>query len=135
MPVPTITFSLVASSRKPLEATTGSLRSAISCGVTTPSTPPKWSAWAWVNTTAVMGLLPRCWRAKASAAAEVSRAVSGSTTIQPVLPSISVMLAMSKPRNWYTPSVTLNRPVLALSSAWRHRLGFTVSGALPSRNL
>ena len=81
------------------------------------------------------GLLPRCLRAKASAAAALSRAVSVSTTMKPVLPSISVMLAMSKPRTCQIPSVTLNSPACAFSIAWRHRLGLTVAGALPSTNL
>jgi hypothetical protein len=133
--VPTRMFSLVASSMKPSDAITGILRSATSCGVTTPSAPPKWSAWLCVKTSAVTGLLPRCLRAKAIAAAELSREVRASTTIQPVLPSISVMFEMSKPRSWCTPSRTLYRPTPLFSVAWRHRLGLTVAGALPSMNL
>jgi hypothetical protein len=135
MAVPTRMFSLVASSMKPSEAMTGILRSATSLAVATPSAPPKWSAWLCVKTIADTGLSPRCLRAKASAAAALSRAVSGSMTMKPVLPSISVMFAMSKPRTCQMPSVTLNRPVCAFSTACRHRLGLTVGGALPSTNL
>ena len=50
----------------------------------TPAMPPKWSTWLCVKITATIGASPRCRRASASAAAAVSRAVSGSTTIQPV---------------------------------------------------
>jgi hypothetical protein len=100
MATPIMMFSLVASSMKPTGATTGILRAAASSAAITPNAPPKWSAWLWVKITAETGLSPRCLRAKAIAAAAVSRAVSVSTTIQPVLPSISVMLARSKPRNW-----------------------------------
>ena len=135
MAVPTRTFSLVASSMKPAGATTGILRWATSCAEATPSAPPKWSTWLCVKTMADTGLSPRCLRANASAAEALSRAVSGSTTMKPVLPSISVMLEMSKPRSCQMPSVTLNSPICAFSTACRHRLGLTVGGALPSTNL
>jgi hypothetical protein len=132
---PTSTFSLVASSRKPAGATTGILRCTTCSAVTTPSAPPKWSAWLCVKTSALTGLSPKCWRAKAIAAAAVSRVVSVSTTIQPLRPSISVMFARSKPRSWWMPGATLNRPIWLFSLAWRHRLGLTVSGAAPSTKL
>ena len=132
MATPIIRFSLVASSMKPTGATTGTPRAFASSAEITPSAPPKWSTWLCVKITADTGLSPRCWRAKAMAAAAVSREVSVSTTIQPVLPSISVMLARSKPRSCQMPSRTLNRPIWLFSSAWRHRLGLTVAGAWPS---
>lgn len=131
MATPISTFSLVASSMKPAGATTGTWRAWASSADSTPSAPPKWSTWLCVKITADTGLLPSCWRAKAIAAAAVSREVSVSTTIQPVLPSISVRLAKSKPRSCQMPSRTLKRPIWLLSRACRHRLGFTVSGAAP----
>jgi hypothetical protein len=100
MAVPTSKFSLVASFMKPAGATTGTLRRATSAGLMTPNAPPKWSAWLCVKISAVTGLLPKCWRANAMAAAAISRLVSVSTTIQPVFPSTRVMLPMSKPRSW-----------------------------------
>ena len=51
-----------------------------------------------------------------------------------VSPSTIVMFAMSKLRTWYMRSVTLNRPWIAFSCAWRQRLGLTVAGASPFRN-
>ena len=59
--------------------------------------------------------------ADAIAAAEVSREVPVSTTIQPVWPWISVMLDRSNPRNCQMPSRTWNRPWMRFSRAWRHR--------------
>ena len=60
-----------------------------------PSMPPKWSTWLCVKITAETGRSPRWRRASAIAAAAVSRVVSGSTTIQPLRPSISVMFETS----------------------------------------
>ena len=131
MAMPIRMFSLVASSMKPAGATTGTWRARASSALSTPSAPPKWSAWLWVKTTADTFCSPRCLRAKAIEAAAVSREVAVSTTIQPVLPCIRLMLARSKPRNCQMPSATLNSPVRLFSSAWRHRLGLTVVGASP----
>ena len=96
MVVPAITFSLVASSMKPTGATISVFASAPS----TACTPPKWSTWEWVKMIAEMGLFPRCSRAKAMAAPAVSFVVSGSTIIQPVLPSMILIFERSKPRSW-----------------------------------
>ena len=92
---PASTFSLDASSRKRAGATTRTLRLAISSAEITPSTPPKWSMWLCVKITAVTGFAPSVFSTSRHAAAAVSRAVSGSTTIRPVLPSMIVMFETS----------------------------------------
>ena len=106
MVLPTITFSLVASSMNPA----GAKISVLSSAPRTDATPPKWSIWEWVKMIAETGSFPRCSLANAIAAAAVSLEVSGSTMIHPVCPSIMLMLERSKPRSWYTPSVTSKRP-------------------------
>ena len=131
---PSSTFSLVASSMKPTGATMGTLRALASCAVSTPNAPPKWSTWLCVNTKPETGCAPRCWRAKARAAAAVSCVVSGSTTIQPVRPWMSVRFARSNPRSCQMPSRTWYRPGVWFRRAWRHRLGCTVAGASPCAN-
>jgi hypothetical protein len=50
--LPAITFSLTASNVNPSGATIRTRPAATSSGEHTPRTPPKWSAWLWLNTTA-----------------------------------------------------------------------------------
>ena len=84
--------------------------------------------------TATTGRAGTCAWSSSSATAAVSDAVSGSITIHPVAPAMNVMFERSTPRTWYTPSATSKRPWIALSCAWRHRLGCTESGASPVMN-
>ena len=95
MAMPARMFSLVASSTKPRGAMMRTWARAAGSSGRTARTPAKWSMWLWVKITATTGAGSRCWRARASAAAAVSTLVSGSTTIQPVAPRISVMLERS----------------------------------------
>jgi hypothetical protein len=71
--------------------------------ITTPAATPRAEVIdvLWVMTNRRDRLSPRCLRAKAIAAGR--RFTAGQridTRFQPVLPSISVMLAMSNPRSW-----------------------------------
>jgi hypothetical protein len=108
--VPTRMFSLVASSMKPSDAITGILRSATSCGVTTPERAAEVVGMAVREDQRRDRLVAQVLARKGHRRGRALAEVSASTTIQPVLPSISVMLEMSKPRSWCTPSRTLNRP-------------------------
>ncbi len=91
-------FSETACSMKRLGAMIGTLPLASIASSITPRAPPQWSVWVWVKITAATGRLPRCWKYSSIAAAAPSIEVRVSTTMTPVSPSISVMLAMSRPR-------------------------------------
>ena len=60
---------------------------------TTPRRPPKRSGWVCVISTAETGRAPSVSLTTFSAAADVSRVISGSTSTQPVSPRITVILA------------------------------------------
>ena len=95
MAMPAIRFSLVASCMKPAGATMRTPARAASSSGSTASIPPKWSTWLWVRITAETGRSPRWRRARSRAARAVSCDVRGSTTIQPLAPSISVRFERS----------------------------------------
>ena len=78
----------------------GTLPDLTSASSTTPRVPPKWSPWVCEMITATTGRLPSFSLIRSSAARAVSLLVSGSMTIQPVLPLMNEMFARSKPRTW-----------------------------------
>jgi len=73
---------------------------ATSSGVHTPPTPPKWSAWLWLYTTAVTGRRSVSVLTSSSAAAATSAVITGSSTIQPDSPGTKLMFDRSRLRTW-----------------------------------
>ena len=121
--VPTRMFSLVASSMKPSDAITGSCVRPLLCGVTTPSAPPKRVGMAVREDQCRDRLVAPVLARKGHPAAELLREVRASTTIQPVLPSISVDVRDVEAAQLVHTVAHLVQADALFSVAWRHRLG------------